>query len=376
MRLRFLQVFALMLVALGAFAGVARALDFDDEDPEPPHSEVGEIYSYTIGSHAGCLPHRLEIVSGALPLGLSIRRIALDKHVVEGVPTEAGTFSAWIALRDCDNKSSEALFTFDVWARRWAITTQSLKPAVTGAAYSQALQGAGPDSSVTWELTAGSLPAGLSLGSDGTISGTPTAAGSSTFTVKATAAEKNFGPTRVDSHDYTLTVLAPLSAQISRTTAEVKTRFRATLVGTGGQGPYTWSATGLPAGLVLSSNGTVSGMPKRAGSSTFTARVTDSSGATTDVRVRLVVRPHLAIATRALRAAASGRHYRAQLVASGGVEGKRWSLSGELPAGLRLDASTGTIAGVAHGAGTSRIVVRVQDALGASAKKTLTLMVR
>src|SRR5436190_20919496 len=141
MRLRFSYVFALLLVALGAFAGVARALDFDDEDPQPPHGEVGGVYDYEIGSHAGCLPHRLEIVSGELPPGLSIRRLALDKHVVEGVPTESGTFSAWIALRDCDNKSSEAFFTFDIWARRWAIATPSLEPAVVGAAYSQTLGG-------------------------------------------------------------------------------------------------------------------------------------------------------------------------------------------------------------------------------------------
>ena len=90
----------------------------------PPHAEIGMVYSYVIGTHAGCLPHRLEVLSGALPPGLSIRSIALDKHVVEGVATETGTFSAWIALMDCANKSAETLFTFDVWARRWGIATR------------------------------------------------------------------------------------------------------------------------------------------------------------------------------------------------------------------------------------------------------------
>lgn len=376
MRLRFFQVFALLLVALGVFAGVARALDFDDEDPEPPHGEVGAIYDYVIGSHAGCLPHRLEIISGALPPGLSLRRIALDKHVVEGVPTESGTFSAWIALRDCDNKSSEALFTFDIWARRWAITTAALKSAVVGAPYSQTLSGSGPDSDVTWELAAGALPAGLSLAPNGTISGTATAAGSSTFTVKATAKEKNFGPTRVDSKSFTLAVLAPLSAQISRTTAEVKTRFRATLLGTGGEGPYSWSASGVPAGLAVSSAGVVTGVPKRVGATTFTARVTDSTGATTDVRVRLVVKPRLAIATKGLRAASTGHRYSFRLVVRGGVEGKQWAITrGALPRGLKLDAAAGSISGVARNAGTFLITIRVRDALGAVSTKTLALSV-
>ncbi|MDX6387369.1 MAG: hypothetical protein QOD85_1171, partial [Gaiellaceae bacterium] len=135
MYFRFFRVLALLVLVAGAFAGVARALDFDDEDPVPPHAEVGMVYSYVIGSHAGCLPHRLEVLSGELPPGLSIRSIALDKSVVEGVATEAGTFSAWIALKDCDNHSAETLFTFDVWARRWGISTESLKAAAVGSPY-------------------------------------------------------------------------------------------------------------------------------------------------------------------------------------------------------------------------------------------------
>jgi hypothetical protein len=49
---------------------VAQALDFDDEDPNPPHPEIGLVYQYEIGTHAGCLPHHLVITSGALPPGL------------------------------------------------------------------------------------------------------------------------------------------------------------------------------------------------------------------------------------------------------------------------------------------------------------------
>jgi Putative Ig domain len=376
MRFRLLHVLALLCIGLGVFAGAARALDFDDEDPEPPHGEVGAVYSYLIGSHAGCLPHRLEVIQGQLPPGLSIRRIALDKHVVEGIPTEAGTFSAWIALRDCDNKSSEALFTFDIWARRWAITTEALKPAVVGSAYSQALQGSGPDSDVTWTVTAGALPAGLTLATNGTISGAATAAASATFTVKATAVEKNFGPTRVDSKELALNVLAPLAARISRSTAEVQARFRATLVTTGGQAPYSWSATGTPAGLRVGPDGVFSGSPRKAGVYTLTARVTDATGATSDLEVRLVVRPHLTIATRALRAARAGHAYRFRLAATGGVEGKTWSLAGgTLPRRLRL-STAGTLSGTPAGAGSFRFTLRIRDALGATATKTLVLNVR
>lgn len=374
MRRRFFQFLLVFAVLAAAFAGVARALDFDDEDPHPPHGEIGMVYSYEIGTHAGCLPHRLEVHSGELPPGLTLRRVDLDTHVLEGVPTEAGVFSAWIHLRDCDNRSAETLFTFEIWARRWGIATTALKPAAVGSPYSLALQVAGVPSTTSWEVTSGALPAGLTLSKEGAISGTPTATGSSTFTVKATGAEVNFGPTRVDSRQFILNVLQPLSARISRSTAEARTPFRATLAATGGQGPYAWTATGLPAGLSIGSDGTISGSPARAGFYSVTATVTDAGGATKDVAVRLVVNARLAVATKRLAAATAGRAYRATLTARGGVEGKRWSA--KLPAGLKLSPATGRITGVPRHSGTVRVKVSVRDALGASSTKSLVLRIR
>jgi hypothetical protein len=375
MHFRFVRVLMLAVLMAGAFASVARALDFDDEDPTPPHAEIGMVYSYLIGSHAGCLPHHLEILSGALPPGLKIRSIALDKSVVEGVATEVGTFSAWIALKDCDNKSAETLFTFDVWARRWGISTQSLKSAAVGSPYSATLEGSGLPSDVTWEVTAGSLPGGLTLSPAGVIAGTATASGSSTFTVKATAKEKNFGPTRIDSKQYTLSVLQPLSAKLSRSIAEATVRFSASLQAAGGQAPYTWSATGVPAGLAVSAAGVLTGVPARSGTFTFTARVVDASGTAKDTQVRLIVRQRLSITAKALPAASAGHAYRAKIASKGGVEGKRWT-SGALPRGLKLGATTGAITGVPASAGTLRVTVRVRDALGAVSSKTLVLSVR
>jgi hypothetical protein len=373
MHFRLLRVLALLVLVAGVFAGVARALDFDDEDPVPPHAEVGMVYSYLIGSHAGCLPHRLEILSGELPPGLSIRRIALDKHVVEGVATEAGTFSAWIALKDCDNHSAETLFTFDVWERRWGISTQSLHAASVGSPYSATLEGSGLPSDVTWEVTAGTLPAGLTLSADGVISGTATATGSSTFTVKATAKEKNFGPTRVDSKQLTLNVVS-LAASASRKVAEVGVRFSSSLLGTGGQAPYTWSATGLPAGLAVTSAGAITGVPARAGSYSVGLHLVDANGSDASVQVKLVVRAKLAIAAKALRTGTVGRAYKLKVAVRGGVPALRWSATA-LPAGLKLAARTGTITGVPRSAGTFRVKVRVRDSLGVVSAKTLLLRI-
>ena len=270
-------VLVLVFAGLAVFAGVARALDFDDEDPELPHGEVGMVYEYEIGTHAGCLPHRLEIGSGELPPGLSIRKVPrtdgardAEMFLVEGIPTEAGTFSAWIHLRDCDNKSAETLFTFDIWGRSYSITTQSLQPAALGSPYSAKLEVKGPaPSKTTWAVTSGSLPAGLTLSPDGLISGTPTAVGSSTFTVEATGVAVDFTGTRIDSRELTLEVRGALAAQLSRSTAEVGVTFRGSLEASGGQS--------RPAGVDADNAGSFIYAPKRTRTSTRLSRTRPST---------------------------------------------------------------------------------------------------
>ena len=63
------------------------------------------------------------------------------------------------------------------------ITTESLPEGMAGQPYTATLAATGND--ITWSLDSGTLPAGLTLNSDGTITGTPSAEDSSTFTVKA-----------------------------------------------------------------------------------------------------------------------------------------------------------------------------------------------
>jgi hypothetical protein len=220
-------------------------------------------------------------------------------------------------------------------------------------------------------VTAGALPAGLTLSADGVISGTATAIGSSTFTVKATAKEKNFGPTRVDSKQYTLNVES-LAASASRKVAEVGVRFSSSLLGSGGQAPYTWSATGLPAGLAVSSNGAITGVPARAGSYPVGLHLVDANGSDANIQLTLVVRAKLVIAAKALRTGTVGSAYKLKVAVRGGVPALRWSASA-LPAGLKLAASTGTITGVPRSAGTFRVKVRVRDSLGVVSSKTLLL---
>ena len=83
------------------------------------------------------------------------------------------------------------------------VSTSSLPDATDGSAYSQDLSASGGITPYSWSVTSGSLPAGLSLASDGTISGTPSSAGTSTFTVQAT---DSGNPAQTANQQLTLTI--------------------------------------------------------------------------------------------------------------------------------------------------------------------------
>jgi hypothetical protein len=317
-RFRFIRVVALLALLGGAFTGVARALDFDEEDPEPVRAEVGQVVAHEIGSHAGCLPHHYVIMSGQLPPGLKLGQLNDHTALVDGVPTEAGTWGVWLAVRDCADKSAE----------------------------------------------------------NGTISGTPATAAASAFTVAVTA-DGDDGNVRTDSRRFTFAVAGAISVSAPRRAAEVGIPFRTALAATGGRGPYRWSATGAPPGLSVGSDGVISGVPARAGSFTLAAHLVDASGATKDATLVLVVYPRLSIATKRLPVAVAGRAYRAKIAIRGGAPAFRWTIArGTLPRGLRLAVGTGTIAGTPVGKGTSRVTLRVRDALGAVSQRALVLRMR
>jgi hypothetical protein len=180
----------------------------------------------------------------------------------------------------------------------------------------------------------------------------------------------------VDSRQLTLTVTGPLSLRLSRPALEVGVSGRTSVLISGGRPPYTVGATGLPAGLAIGTDGVITGVPQKAGSYTVTVRLVDAGGSITNIRLPMLVRARLAIATKRIGPARSGHSFSARLAVRGGVSTFRWAVTGgSLPTGLKLSARTGTIAGTPRSAGTFRVTFRVRDALGASSSKTLLLTV-
>ena len=162
-----------------------------------------------------------------------------------------------------------------------AITTTALPNGTIGVAYNQTLVAAGGVPGYVWSLTTGSnpLPDGVSLNPAGVISGTPTAAATTTITVKVT--DSAGGTT---TKEFTVAITAPnvqplLIITNTLSSGMVGTAYNDILGATGGTGDKTWSISAgtLPAGLSLdAATGAITGAPTVAGASTFTLRVRDS----------------------------------------------------------------------------------------------------
>ncbi len=158
------------------------------------------------------------------------------------------------------------------------VTLTPLPIAVLGAPYSASLSATGGVAPYSWTISAGSLPAGLTLSSTGTISGTPTNLGTGTFTVRVSDETTPTALTATATLSISVAV-APLSITTTALPAAiVGTGYSASLAAVGGTAPYSWTITAgsLPAGLTLYPSGTISGMPTGQGSFSFTVRVVDA----------------------------------------------------------------------------------------------------
>lgn len=378
---RLLTLVGLLALPLVFFTPAAAALDID-VDKQPPPGEVGTPYEFEFEGEEGCLPYTFKHLAGTLPPGLRVT----PQGELEGTPTEAGTFYFWVELTDNggpDNPfcleagtPSQGDFTMIVLPDL-AVTTTSLPLGIPGQPYSAQLTFSNPEVGwpVVWDITAGSLPGGLTLSPGGLISGTPTGADRKTFTVRAREPFRRSG-----EQELTLTVAAALEAASSFKTGEVGVDYAAKVSATGGIPPYAYAlASGtLPAGLTLDEKtGEVKGTPQEAGTASATFSVTDSAGQRASVPASFRIAQRLAIATARLPVTRVGAIYRARLRASGGLAPKRWRVAaGKLPRGVRLDRATGKLSGRTRRAGVYRFTVEARDRLGAQSKKRLTIRVR
>jgi len=154
---------------------------------------------------------------------------------------------------------------------------------LSGTSYGSTLSASGGNAPYAWSVTSGQLPSGLSIAAaTGVISGTPTASGTTRFTVTV---KDSSNPVQTASASESITVAPNLPNPLTITTSTLppgtdSKAYAQVLQASGGTPAYTWSITSgsLPAGLSLSATtGVISGTPTTSGTSTFTTAVTDNS---------------------------------------------------------------------------------------------------
>ncbi len=142
----------------------------------------GQPFSQTIAV-TGTAPVTLALASGSsLPAGLSLDPTT---RVISGTPTTTGAFSFSLEATNAAGSDTQAYSgTVAASATTPEITTTALSALQVGQAFNQTI-GATGTTPLTWAITAGALPAGLTR-TNNVISGTPTTEGSYSFTLQAT----------------------------------------------------------------------------------------------------------------------------------------------------------------------------------------------
>ncbi len=324
-----------------------------------PNGFTGISYSTTLAATGGTPGYTW--AAGGLPAGLTIDSTT---GIISGTPTAAGTASVTISATDSTLpahlvKAATLSLTIGLGP---SIGTASLPTGFVNMAYNAPVTGSGGTTPYTW--SASGLPANLTIDpTTGTISGTPTATSAGNVTITLTDSSS---PTHLTASK---TLALTINPGVSITTTSLNAGFvgstySSPLAATGGTPGYTWTASGLPAGLTIDPNtGTISGTPTGTGNSSVTITATDSTTPThltASKTLTLTVNPALSITTTSLPAGFTGFAYSGPLAASGGTPNYTWSATG-LPAGLTIDPTTGAISGTPTNTGTFNVTITVTD---------------
>ena len=340
-----------------------------------PAGMTGTSYNQLLQASGGGAPYSFALLTGALPLGLSLTADGL----LSGTPGAAGTFNFTVSATAATGCAGAQAYTFNIACPAITINPPALPAGTSGAAYQQGLTQTGGTGAITYSISAGQLPAGLTLAPNGPfggmLSGTPSQAGTANFTITATDANGCAG-----ARPYTLQINCPTITVNPATLppGTVGTAYSQSFAQSGGSGAmaFAWQGATIPGLAFDPATSTLAGTPAQSGSFNFNVTATDANGCAGQRAYTLTINcPIINITPASLPGGTTGTAYNQQLTAAGGTAPYAFSLlNGALPAGLTL-SSAGVLAGSPTAASTSGFTIAATDAHGCDVTQAFTLAV-
>lgn len=300
---------------------------------DTPVGSVGAPYTVNITA-TGTTPISYKVTAGALPGGLALSAAGL----VSGTPTAAGSFGATITAHNGILPDATTTVIFVIAGPEPHITSGALPDGSYGVPYTFSYTATG-STPISYSVTTGALPYGLSLSVAGVISGTPTASGTYTGTVMASN-----GISPDDTQDFSILIHdVPPAFTNAPPMGTVGTPYSFALTATGTQ-PISYSVTAgaLPDGLTLSPAGVIAGTPttEEVSYATITATNGTAPDAVTTWGIQIILLGPPVITSMPPPDGPAGNPYTFTYTASGATAGYiNYSVTrGALPPGLSLSA--------------------------------------
>ena len=231
-------------------AAVVPALSVDTTSL--PAATAGSFYNLGLQASGGSGTYAFSLAGG--PSGLSTNGWNLA-----GIPAAAGTYSVVITAADAVTGAT-AQETFSLTVNQpLSISTSTFAPGAVGTPYTASITGSGGSQTYIWSIVNQPTPLAIT---GNKLAGTPTAVGTSPnliVTVMDTATAISV------QKSYSMSVLsAPLINVTSLPAGIMNVPYTASLTASGGSGSYSWSATGLPPGILVSGSA-LTGTPSKTG---------------------------------------------------------------------------------------------------------------
>ncbi|GAA4424753.1 hypothetical protein GCM10023090_18690 [Acidovorax lacteus] len=333
-----------------------------------PGATVAAAFSQTLTASGGTGPYSFAVTAGSLPPGM----VLASGGLLNGTPTGGGTFNFTITATDSSAfpgpYSGSQSYTLTVAPPTVTLSSTSLPGGTRTVAYNASVTASGGTTPYSYAVTAGALPGGLTLSTNGVITGTPTTVGTFNFSITATDASTGTGPyTGTRAYSITVADATPVAANSSSTVAYGSANNTLSLNITGGT-PTSLSIVTPPThGSAVVTGATLQYTPAAgyAGPDSLAYTASNGTGTSGTATVSITVSSPTITATPGTADTATvGAAYSRTYTWGGGAAPYSGYQVQNLPAGLSVTATTATtatVSGTPTAAGTFNLVLSATD---------------